>query len=369
MNTTVLLLVLTLAQAPRTGPIVDPLSPRQWQRVDESVERALTWLATQQRADGSFAAPDTAQPAVTALCVMAFLSRGHDPGMGPYGRAIERAIEYILDCQRHDGMFTRVARIGDVYRYQQPSQTAAYNHAIAGLALCELYGMHGAVDSDRIRNAIERALTLTRQLQDKRWVYPESEGGWGYIVVGDMTETDMSITSWQLMFLRSAKTAGFEVEAERIDRSVQFIARCYEPRTGSFAYHPLQRLRWTRGMAGAGIFAMANAGMHDSPMARRAGEFLLSRPYDQYRQNPPPSQNEWYHYSVFFATAGMYQLGGDYWRAFFPTMVETLMRHQNRDGSWQTETRQGQALGNAYTTAMIVIAMDTPNQLLPIFQR
>ena len=47
----------------------------------------LGWLATQQADDGSFPTLPQAQPAVTSLCVLAFLSRGHQPGLGPYGGA------------------------------------------------------------------------------------------------------------------------------------------------------------------------------------------------------------------------------------------------------------------------------------------
>src|SRR5690349_4573039 len=48
------------------------LSPNQWRRVDLAVSRALTWLANQQLADGSFPTLDSGQPGVTSLCTMAF---------------------------------------------------------------------------------------------------------------------------------------------------------------------------------------------------------------------------------------------------------------------------------------------------------
>src|SRR4029079_3475808 len=61
------------------------LTPAQWRRVDTATSRALTWLATQQQPDGSFPTLASGQPAITGLCIMAFIAHGHVPGKGQYG--------------------------------------------------------------------------------------------------------------------------------------------------------------------------------------------------------------------------------------------------------------------------------------------
>jgi len=40
---------------------------------------------------------------VAALCVMAFLARGYSPGLAPYGEAINRGVDFIMDTQGRDG--------------------------------------------------------------------------------------------------------------------------------------------------------------------------------------------------------------------------------------------------------------------------
>ena len=65
----------------------------------------------------------------------------------------------------------------------------------------------------------------------------------------------------------------------------------------------------------------------------------------------------------------MFQLGGQYWAEFYPTLVNTLLTHQSSDGSWSPERGDDACWGNAYTTALCVLALCTPNQLLPITQR
>ena len=51
------------APAAESESLASALSPNQWKLVEESIDRALAWLARQQESDGSIDAPDSAQPA------------------------------------------------------------------------------------------------------------------------------------------------------------------------------------------------------------------------------------------------------------------------------------------------------------------
>src|SRR5205085_9626387 len=54
--------------------------------VRESIDKALVFLAKNQKPDGTFEqGPSAGTTAVPSLCVLAFLARGHVPGQGPYG--------------------------------------------------------------------------------------------------------------------------------------------------------------------------------------------------------------------------------------------------------------------------------------------
>jgi hypothetical protein len=80
----------------------------------------------------------------------------------------------------------------------------------------------------------------------------------------------------------------------------------------------------TRGMAGAGILALAHAGYHNSIEAQSTGAWILKQNFDTYNrsiQNPDTRVVDRYHYSMFNCCQGMYQLGGKYWREFFPRIV------------------------------------------------
>jgi len=354
------------------GTSMDVLSAEQWREVDKATDRALAWLATQQNAKGMFKSPDGGQPGITSLCVLAYLGRGHLPGQGPYGGQINRGIDFVLSCQKPNGLFTWKVP-GRTHQSKQPSHGATYNHAISGLMLCEAYGMTGGKRAALIRGAVHEALafTLSHQRITKRRA--QDHGGWRYLRRrNDNTDSDLSITSWQLMFLRSAKNAGFEVPSKAIDDGVAYVIRCARRRDGTFRYGlgSPNEASITYAMTAAGILSLSMAGRHDTPLAHSAGNWLLRQPLHVYR----PTYTVWtrynpYHYGMFYCSQAMYQLGGRHWSAFYPRMVQTMLRHQRSDGSWDVENGSFSYFGKSYTTALATLALSVPYQMLPIFQR
>jgi hypothetical protein len=277
----------SVTRAQSEPPAMDVLSAAEWQRVDVSAERALSWLAAQQQSDGSIPTHDYGQPAITSLFVMAALSRGHVPGEGPLSTHVERAIDYVLASQRPNGLLARYAHDGPVE--PRPMEhfmgvAAAYNHAISGLMLSEAYAMTAGEQTARIQPAIEKALAATLKWQ--KWPKPRNVdlGGWRYLHPYEGIESDLSIVGWQLMFLRSSKNAGFDVPQEPIDNAVEYVMRCFDKRHGVFVYTIERSDKRSRGMAGAGILALAHAGRHNRPEAVRSAEWLLRYPFDNYNQ-------------------------------------------------------------------------------------
>jgi hypothetical protein len=356
------------------------LSEEEWQRVDAAVERAIAWLARQQNSDGSFPTDEMGQPGVTCLAVMAFMAHGHVPGDGIYGKHLERATDYVLASQKQNGLLSRVGPDGPEITRQgvhEIGEAAAYNHAISSLMLAELYGMSQTERSERIREVVQKSLDASLTMQ--RWPKTprEDRGGWRYVtspVYG--TDSDLSVTGWELMFLRSARNAGFDVPKQSIDDAVSYIRRCYHKDFGTFIYMQgkgQQDLR-SRAMAGAGVLALAHAGFHGAPEATKSSDWLLQYDFDNYNESEPFTQKTWpidrYHYSLFNSCQAMYQMGGKYWQQFFPRTVRTLLAHQQRDGSWPAESHFFDArFGNSYTTSLVVLSLGAPNQFLPIFQR
>jgi hypothetical protein len=352
------------------------LTPQEWERVDAAATRALVWLAAQQQPNGSFPTLDSGQPGVTCLCMLALMAHGHIPGDGPYGEHLKRASGYALSCQKQNGLITLNGPEGPTISREiahEVGVTTAYNHGISALTLSELYGMRPA-DVDRLKDTITLALGATLEMQ--RWPKDREidRGGWRYIDHWDDSDSDLSITGWQLMFLRSARNAGFDVPEKSIDDAVAYVRRTFTPRYGAFCYLADESVdHRSRGMAGAGILALAHAGYHNAPEATRSGDWILQYDFNDYNQIEPFMQgwkNDRYHYGLFNCCQAMYQLGGRYWQQFFPGAIKTLLANQQPDGSWPAENHHHDAqFGNAYTTALALLTLGAPNQLLPIYQR
>jgi hypothetical protein len=359
----------------KTAPDPALLSPAEWGRLDRAVNNALLYISRRQQPDGSFPTKDEGQPGVTSICVMAFLARGHQPGKGPYGSLIERAIDFTLDLQdpdvgsimadrwvgpRHD----RISRIGDG---MPRSFTGNYNHGIAGVMLAEVYGMTDARRHERIHKALVKALEYTRKQQLRFKRNPDDRGGWRYVHMDGTDDSDLSVTAWQLMFLRSARNAEFNVPKEWTREAIEYVHRTFDQREKMFRYGLSQEGRYfSRGMVGAGVVCLELGGEHNSEMARLAGNTILQSSFERY--NVSSHRDDRYHYGAFYCSQAMYQLGGNYWHEFFPKLANTLIEAQNRDGSWDVETADPE-FGNYYTTALTVLALATPYQLLPIYQR
>ncbi len=341
------------------------LTESQWQRLDTAVDRALLFIARNQSVDGSFPTHVSGQPGVTSLCVMALLSRGHIPNEGPYGKQLSRAIEYVLETQAPDGtlMLQRVAQTKGAHF------EGNYNHSISGLMLGEVYGMSPTSQQERIRLAMEQALQLTRQQQLLPKRNPAERGGWRYMRRFGVTDADLSVTAWQLMFLRSARNAEFDVPQEWIDEALVYVRGSVDPVGKGFFYGLEGEDRYcTQAIAGAGIVSLALSGEHNTDLAKGAGDWILRNPLARYNRNRLGEDR--YHYNIFYASQATFQLGGEYWFQYFPNLLDVLVENQNSDGSWQAESNGNDSrYGNLYSSALAVLALTPPYQILPIYQR
>jgi hypothetical protein len=301
---------------------------------ERAVERALKYLQKAQNSDGSWdSSTYTAEVGITGLCSLAFLSAGHQPGRGPFGRALTRATDFLAD---------KVQRTGLIYNAAGSPGPPMYGHGFATLALAELYGQSKRRD---LRDKLERAVKLILTTQNE-------EGGWRY--QPRVADADISVSVCQVMALRAAHNAGIPVPRDVVKRAIDYMKECANNSDGGFSYMPSQRVSGPA-RTGAGILSLLLSGERKAPEVQRGLQYLM--------EHPPGTREQHLFYGVYYNTQAMYQAGGAYWRFWFPRLASYLLDTQRQDGSWWDGP------GAPYATAMGTLALQVPAHLLPIYQR
>jgi hypothetical protein len=304
---------------------------------DDAIERGLKYLAKQQQADGTFRSSQLGtNPAVVGLGGMAFLSGGSSPDRGPYGKQISLAIEHLISITHADGFIA--PRDG-------MSHGPMYGHGFATLFLAEVYGM---TQRDDLRDSLARSIDLIVRTQN-------SEGGWRYNP--EPADADISVTICQIMALRAARNAGLRVPKQTVDACQEYVKKCQEP-DGGFSY-TLQNRGSMFPRSAAGVVALYSAGIYEGPEIEKGLKYL-----EQFTPKPGQMTREaHYFYGQYYAVQAMWHAGGTRWEAWYPAIRDALIEAQRPDGSWQD------TVSPEYATAMALIILQIPNNMIPIFQR
>lgn len=315
-------------------------------RIDESIGKALAMMAREQRPSGAWVMQANIESTgVTSLAIMAFMAGGHLPGEGPYGEQISQGIRWVIAQQKPNGLLVNRAGRGPMY-----------SHGISTLMLAEVVGMVDRNLQPQVRSALERAirLILLAQQVDKDISHA---GGWRYNVTS--TDSDLSVTGWQLLALRAAKNVGCDVPAEAIDRAVGYVRRCAVDGNRGFGYQAGHGATATR--TGTGILALEVCGEHRSAEVMGGADYLMRV---QLRES-----DSFFYYGAYYCTVGLFKVGGEYWDRSHNYIYQMLLRMQNFDGSWPLGRRGEQSAGRYYSTSMAVLALAVEYRYLPIYQR
>lgn len=302
-----------------------------------AIERGLNLLASRQDEDGSFHSGGYSRNvAVCALAGMAFMSAGSTPGRGPFGRHIDRALDFILANTQESG-FINIPNAS--------SHGPMYGHGFATLFLAECYGMTRRAD---VREKLSKSVRLITNTQNQ-------DGGWRYQPV--RRDADISVTICQVMALRAARNAGLYVPRDTIDRCTEYVKKSQNA-DGGFMYM-IQGGQSAFPRSAAGIVALYSAGIYEGPEIKKGLDYLM---------NFLPQGNEFnreshYFYGHYYAVQAMWHAGGEHWARWYPAIRDALVARQAEDGSWND------SICVEYGTAMACVVLQMPNNFLPIFQR
>ena len=310
-------------------------------------ERAVRFLVSTQRDDGTWPGRVSSGAGVVGIGVMALLATGEDPDFGPYADTLRRSLRYIIVNQSPT---TGVA--------SGPGHGPMYHHGFACLALSEAYGVvnerllwqgtNVPVEERRtIGQALELAvrcsLTAQKNNPHKAWRYsPEAQDAY------------TTVSGTVLMGLLGARNAGVEVPNEAVENALAYF-RANTLQDGSVSY------QFTRGhgrgvtRAAIATLVYAIAKRKETREYQAVAQFIKERADQTVRDHP-------FYYRYYMAQA-LFQSDFDAWKAWNRRTIKELKSLQAEDGSFASSH------GKAYATGMAVLALALNYRLLPVYER
>lgn len=341
----------------------------------QAVDQALDWLARHQHPEGYWDCDDFQEKCsasgcsggghalndvgATGLALLAFQGMGSSVLDGRHKKVVRRAVKYLCDVQDVESG-SLAPKLGTHYMY---------NHGVATLALTEAYGLSRW---PILKEPVQRALDFIHRSKNpgKAWRY-------GIGVKDPRQQNDVSVTTWMLLSLASAKEFGFTVDPKDLEEGLKFIDEMTDTATGRTGYmmrgayssrEAGDEMIWpfdtVEAMTGAGMFSRcvcANVlgGMESHRGMLEKGAALLG-------EKPPKWEKKSgtidYYYWLFGSLA-MYQAAGDGWLAWKDHLVKALVPHQRKEGcakgSWDPQVGPwGDNGGRVYSTALAALALE-----------
>lgn len=338
-----------------------PISPA----VKQCVDKAVAWLLAQQRTQGCFldenrgdAVPQHSG-AISAMVIMALSSVGHMPtDPTPEGRAVAKAMKFMVDSiVPNDEGYLGIS-----------DRSRMYGHGIMSLMYAEMVGQSQDEEMDRkIRARLKRAIDLIMRSQDVN-KSEANRGGWRY--EPGSSDSDISVSVWQVMALRAAKNAGLDVPKEAVDKAVAYIKRSYrsdrnpdgtpKDMEAAFSYEPYGG-RQTFSTTAAGILSLQVCAQYEAPEVIGGAAYLL--------KNPPAPSEPWFFYGTYYYAQGMYQRGGEQASIARQKTEQMLLELQQPNGSWQPRNGNERSAGPVYATALALLSLSVHHHFLPIYQK
>jgi hypothetical protein len=311
-------------------------------------ERGLKHLAATQRPDGGWSAARShggpgGETGVTGLAVMAFLANGQDPNFGRYAANVRKALRNMILNQ-------------DPKTGYMPN--SMYHHGFAMLALSEAYG---AVDEEGLwtdKDPKDRRRTVGKALEMAVRCAVTSQkdnkfGGWRY--APSARDADTSVSGAVLMGLLAARNAGIEVPDNTIDRALNYFKSS---------------------TSGKGMVSYASAlGSHGASMNRSAIATLVysvGKKKDWAEQaatlkyvssNLEHAERSYPFYFRYYMAQALFQGDFDAWQRWNAMTIRQLKKRQQSNGSFVSNR------GEAYGTAMGLLALALNYRFLPIYER
>jgi hypothetical protein len=331
---------------------------------DEAVLAGLHWLVKVQQPNGAWhfsgTFPQSAHKrreddlAATAMALLAFQGYGvttdsQHPLLDNFVRPVRRGWDYLLQQQNPDGSFVSPSASDNNH---------FYTHGLCTIALCELLAM---TDNEALKEPAQRAVDYCVRHQSLR------SGGWRYLPDRYSDQSDVSVTGWIVLALKSGEAAGLTVPPETYHSVMKFLDSMM---TGNQYQYREEEPEPKISMTAEALLCRMLLGWKRNDRRLTAGVQLIV--------NTPPSFADHYQRDVyywFFATQTLFHYDGNEWQTWNSTMKELLLHYQEKagaeSGSWNPQRPSldgwGRQYGRLYTTCMSLYILEVYYRHLRVF--
>ncbi len=328
----------------------------------EAVAKGCHWIAGQQPEHGAgYFGQNNGIVALSALSVLALMATGSSDGRGPYGRQVQRGIDFLLglvENPSHGGQFPE----GYFYHPKDPS-SRMHGQGFATLALATAMGTTTDARYERMRGVVVKAVQCIEQSQT-------ATGGFGY-EPNPSSDHEGSVTVTVAQGLRAASDAGVPVHEEVVKRGLYYLVRSQNP-NGSFRYSVyVERSSYALTAAALSSFLLYGryADARNEDRIRRGLDFMMDQLVTV------KQQQRWYYYGNFYAAWACWQRDGDdwdphssgYWARWQMEMYPHILSRQSIEGWWDDHDQF--EFGPLLPTAFATLTLAVPDEGIPLFQR
>jgi len=337
---------------------------------DGATEAGLRWLKKHQSPNGQWSATryfsnctdaikcepgadasGDEDAAMTGYSVLCFLGQGYDHKTpNKFRPVVKRGIEYLISIQKPDGL------IGE----------RNYEHPVATMALVEAYGMSSDPELRKpAQLAVDMILARQSKLKDDEY----SRIGWDY-VKPNAKRNDISVSGWNVMALKSAFGAGFNV-GEGVTGSKNFLEGAWKAANPNWAklsdpYKDKSIFPYVWN-AEANTFEKEHLSFVGATcavfMGHRSGdimlESLLNDAEDRWVKSGAYKKN---NYASYYLSLAQFQAGGERWKLCLDTIIPYAIETQRKtedcfDGSWdyQGQSWHGADTGRVLSTVYNIL--------------
>lgn len=321
---------------------------------EQAVEAALDWIAAHQSPSGAWSlvhdggacngrcrnngSDGRFDTAATGLSLLAFLGAGYTHQEGKHRETVKRGVYFLLQVLEETPQ-------GGSFLYQ--SEIGMYNHGIAAFALCEAYQLTGDKDLEKPAQQVIDFIVNAQNYQ----------GGWGYL---PQKPGDLTISSWQVMALKSAASSGLDIAPATVTKIDRFVASQQNKSSFSYRYRDSPGVSPTCTAIGM-LMRLFRGISHTDPKILEGAEYLLKK--------GPSGSDIYFNY---YGTLALFHIGGPFWESWHPQVREYLINSQSGEGheagSWYFEDRHGKEGGRLYTTAMAAMTLEVYYRFAPLYK-